>query len=78
MVGTDPRITSGGGHDGRNETEGIIDSSHWHEAPAWLTRLNPDAELDFTVSFLRNRSTLSSANYTQWEGGPALVLGWRF
>jgi hypothetical protein len=56
----------------------MIDSSHWHEAPAWLTRLNPEAELDFTVSFLRNRSTLSGANYSQWEGGPALVFGWRF
>ena len=46
--------------------------------PEWLTKLNPGGELDFTVSFLRNRSTLSSANYSQWEGGPALVLSWRF
>jgi hypothetical protein len=40
------------------------------------TRINPEAEL--TVSFLRNRSTLPSADYTQRERGPALILGGRF
>ena len=55
---------------------GFLARAEW--TPAWLSRLNPEAELDFTVSFLRNRSTLSSANYSRWEGGPALVLGWRF
>lgn len=46
--------------------------------PDWLTRLNPGAELQFGVSFLRNQSSLASANYSQWEGGPQLSLSWRF
>jgi len=46
--------------------------------PDWLTRINPDAELQFGVSFLRNQSTLRSANYSQWEGGPSVSLSWRF
>jgi hypothetical protein len=54
---------------------GFLARAEW--TPAWLTQINPEAELDFTVSFLRNRSTLLSANDSQWEGGRALVLGWR-
>lgn len=46
--------------------------------PEWLARINPEAELDFTISFLRNRSNVASENYSQWEGGPALMLAWRF
>jgi hypothetical protein len=55
---------------------GWLARAEW--TPDWLTRINPGAELDFTVSFLRNRSSLASANYSQWEGGPALVLSWKF
>jgi hypothetical protein len=46
--------------------------------PEWLTRRIPAAEIDFTISYLRNSSNLPSANYTIWEGGPAVVLSWRF
>jgi hypothetical protein len=53
-------------------------AAHAEWTPDWLTRINRGAELDFVVSFLRNRSTLASENYSQWEGGPALVLSWRF
>jgi hypothetical protein len=55
---------------------GAVASAEW--TPDWLTQINPDATLQFTVSFLRNHSTLASANYSQWEGGPALAVTWRF
>ena len=47
---------------------GFLARAEW--TPAWLSRLNPEAELDFTVSFLRNHSTLSSASYRQWGAVP--------
>jgi len=46
--------------------------------PSWLTRLNPDAELDLVVYYERNLSTYSSARYANWTGGPQIVLGWKF
>jgi len=46
--------------------------------PGWLTKLNPDAELDFVVTFDRNLSTYSSARYVSWTGGPQIMLGWKF
>ncbi len=46
--------------------------------PAWLTRIVPAAEIDFTLSFLKNFSNLPRERFSQWEGGPALALAWRF
>lgn len=46
--------------------------------PAWLTRLNPSAELDFSLAFLRNYSTVSEESFSQWEAGPTLGLSWSF
>lgn len=46
--------------------------------PEWLTRRVRAAEIDFTLTYLRNSSNLPSTNYTIWEGGPAVVLSWRF
>ncbi|HKM62369.1 MAG TPA: hypothetical protein VJY39_07740 [Acidisphaera sp.] len=46
--------------------------------PSWLTKVNPDAELDFVVTFDRNLSTYSSARYVSWTGGPQIMLGWKF
>jgi hypothetical protein len=41
---------------------GWLARAEW--TPDWRRRINPEAELDFAVAFLRNRSTLSSANYS--------------
>lgn len=46
--------------------------------PSWLTSLVPGAEIDATLSFTRNFSTLQSEDFSQWEGGPALVFDWKF
>jgi hypothetical protein len=46
--------------------------------PTWLTQLVRSAEIDFSVSFLRNYSTVADERFSQWEGGPSLVLAWRF
>lgn len=55
---------------------GWIARAEW--TPDWLTRRLPRAEIDFTIAYLRNASNLHAANYTVWEGGPALALTWRF
>ncbi len=46
--------------------------------PAWLTRIVPAAGIDFTLSFLKNFSTLPRERFSPWEGGPAAALTWRF
>jgi len=46
--------------------------------PGWLTRLNRRAEVDLSVSFEKNYSTLPAARFTDWEIGPTLSVGWKF
>lgn len=55
---------------------GWVARAEW--TPDWLTRRMPHAEIDFTLAYLRNASNLKAANYTVWEGGPALAMTWRF
>jgi hypothetical protein len=42
--------------------------------PGWLTRLNPSAELDFSLAFLCNYSTVPDENFRQSEAWPELEL----
>ena len=46
--------------------------------PLWLTRLNRRAEVDLSVSFEKNYSTLPQARFIDWEVGPTVALGWKF
>jgi hypothetical protein len=52
--------------------------AHAEWTPRRLTRLLPGAEIDLTLEYLRNSSTLAGFSYTRWEGGPALVFAWKF
>jgi hypothetical protein len=46
--------------------------------PVWLTHFAPSAEIDFAATFLRNLSNLPTERFSQFEGGPSLILVWRF
>jgi hypothetical protein len=46
--------------------------------PEWLTKRLPDAEIDLSVSYQRNASTLPTLSYSRWQGGPALIVTQRF
>lgn len=46
--------------------------------PVWLTDFAPAAEIDFAATFLKNLSNLPTERFSQFEGGPSLMLAWRF
>jgi hypothetical protein len=46
--------------------------------PKWLTRNLPGAEIDLSISYQRNTSTVPTLSYSRWQGGPALIVTQRF
>jgi hypothetical protein len=46
--------------------------------PDWLTRWVRRAEIDFTVTFLRNISNLPEERFSEWDVGPSVTFAWKF
>jgi hypothetical protein len=46
--------------------------------PTRLTQLVRAAEIAVTVSFLKHWSAVADERFSQWAGGPSLVLAWKF
>jgi hypothetical protein len=60
----------------RDYRPSVILQATW--TPDWLTRWVRRAEIDFTVTFLRNFSNLAEERFSEWDVGPSLTFAWKF
>jgi hypothetical protein len=60
----------------RDMRPSVILQATW--TPDWLTRWVRRAEIDFTVTFLRNLSNLPEERFSEWDVGPSLTFAWTF